>query len=114
MLDERDIRILRKCVISECSLSTFIQALGTIYEKRNGAFNIEEFYTKCGLNKRTIRIFHKKRIRPWISNGKCKKEKYKKYNEVICDVGYACDVCPYNIPDGARSATKKDSLSASV
>lgn len=35
--------------------------------------------------------------RPWIIIGKCEKDKIDE--KAICDLGYACDACPYNKDD---------------
>jgi len=33
--------------------------------------------------------------RPWIVKGVCGKDMLS-YNDAVCDLGYACDGCPYN------------------
>ena len=34
--------------------------------------------------------------RPWIEKGICGKLGSMEFDTVICDLGYACDACPYN------------------
>jgi hypothetical protein len=43
-------------------------------------------------------------LRPWIKNGKCVKDR-KDLREIfnpICDLGYACDGCPYNYDEEGK------------